>query len=421
MTLPAPVSVELRFTGGPSFGNVLVLGDPDDGLLGANVLGTSAAKPVDVTDQVQQVSIRRGRNDVIDSYNNGTATIQLLDTTGAYNPDNTASPYFEQILPNRQVRIYATFQGTKRFLFSGFVESWDYRWRPAFDAAVVTIVASDAFRLFNLADITTVTGAVAGDTTGQRINKILDAANWPDAQRQITGDGSQVQADSGDTRTTLAALQQVEASELGAFYIDGAGNAVFETRPELSQRAVKLFPPFFNDVLPPDQIPLKPGIGYQQLEVVLNDQLLANDVTVERVGGTPQTVSDTDSIQEFFRRSLSRTDTLNIDDTTALGLANAILQNRKDVGPEVKSLTFEMVTADNLRINTGLNLTFGDPIEVRRRYAGNTFVTALLTVQGIEHNITQGRHDVTLTTSRPLSFAFVLGSFQYGVLGQSTL
>jgi len=424
--LPAPVSVELRFTGGPSFGNVLVLGDADDGILGNNVLGTTAAKFVDVTDQVQQVSVRRGRNDVIDSYNNGTAVIQLLDKTGDYNPDNSSSPYFGQIRPNRQVRIYATLAGVKRFLFSGFIESWDYKWRLGFDTAVVTIVASDAFRLFNLSEITTVPGSASGDTTGQRINQILDAVDWPATQRKITGEGRKLQNDSGNQRTVLEALQQVEATELGAFYIDGESNAVFETRAELSQRAsTTLFPPFFTEVLPPGFFPppLKgPIVNYQQLEVALNDQLLANDVTVQRVGGTPQTVSDAASITEFFRRTLSRTDTLDVDDTQALGSAKAILNNRKTVGPEIKEITFQMITSGP-NLNQGVTLNFGDLIEVRRRYAGNTFLDALLTVQGVSHDITQGRHDVTLATSRPLSFGFVLGggNLQLGTLGVSTL
>jgi hypothetical protein len=369
---------------------------------------------VNITDLVQVVSIRRGRNDVLDTYNNGTATVQLLDRTGDYNPENSDSPYFGEILPNRQIRIGATYQGATSFLFSGYVESWDYQWRPGFDAAIVTIVASDAFRLFNLADITTVADATEGDTAGQRITQILDAAQWPQGQRQISVAGTAVQDDSGDTRRTLEALQQVEATELGAFFIDARGNAVFETRAELSQIATQP-PVVFNDN------GVGPGIKYQQLDVVLNDQLLANEVTVQRQGGNPQTTSDADSISQFFKRSLTRTDSLNVDDTAALGLANSILNNRKTVGLEVKSLSFEMLSDEPDRINAGLTLEFSDPIQVTRTQPGGSTIEATLVVQGIEHNITQNRHDVTLTTSRPLSFAFVLDSPLFGVLGTSTL
>jgi hypothetical protein len=412
--LPAPVFVQLRFTGGPSFGNVLVLGNPNDGILGSNVLGTTSVQPVNITDIVQQVSIRRGRNDVLDAYQNGTATVQLLDRTGDYNPENTAGPYFGQILPNRQLRIGATYQGNTEFLFSGYVESWDYQWRPGFDAAIVTITASDAFRLFNLADVETVPGAAGGDTAGERVAQILDAANWPQGQRRINPAGTAVQNDSGNKRAVLAALQQIEATELGAFFIDAAGNAVFETRAELSQIATQT-PVVFTDN------GTGPGISYQQLDVVLNDQLLANEVTVERAGGSPQTVSDAASIAEFFKRSLSRTGTLNVNDTATLGLANSILNNRKSVGVEVKSLTFEMISDEPDRINAGLTLEFSDPIQVTRTQPGGSTIDATLVVQGIAHDISPSRHNVILTTSRPLSFAFVLGSPQYGVLGTSTL
>jgi hypothetical protein len=410
--LPAPVFVQLRFGGGPSFGNALILGDANEGILGSNVLGGLLVKPVDVTSLVQQVSIRRGRNDILDAYQNGTATLQLLDQTGDYNPENTAGPYFGQILPNRQIRIGATYQGNTRFLFSGYIESWDYQWRPGFDAAIVTIVASDAFRLFNLSDITTVPGATSGDTAGQRVNQVLNGGQWPAGQRKVNNAGSLVQNDPGDTRPVLDALQQVEATELGAFFMDGAGNAVFQTRAELSQAAT-LPPVVFTDS--------GPGIKYRQLEVVLNDQLLANEVTVERIGGTPQTVSDPASITQFYKRNLTRNDTLNVSDTAALGVATGVLNSRKTVGVEIRSLTFEMLTDDTDRINAGLNLEFGKPIQVTRTQPGGSTIEATLVVQGIAHNITTSRHDVILTTSRPLSFAFVLGSPLYGVLGTSTL
>lgn len=396
--LPAPVSVALRFTGGPSFGNVFVLGDPLNGILGTNVLGTQVAVPVDVTELVQQVSIRRGRNDVVDSYNNGTAVVQILDLTGDYNPDNSDGPYFGQILPNRQIRISAEYEGVSRFLFSGYVEQWDYKWNPGFDAAIVTITASDAFRLFNLADITTVAGSAAGDTTGERINQLLDAANWPKGQRQVDVGGETIQNDSGDVRASLAALQQVEATELGAFYMDRSGNARFDTAAGLATIAGET-PTVFSDT--------GVGIAYQQLDVVLNDQLLANEVTVQRAGGTAQTVSDASSITEFFKRSLTRTDTLHVDDDDALAQAQTILDNRKTVSVEVKQLQFEMISNNTARINAGLDLEFNKPIQVTRTQPGGSTITATLVVQGIEHNIGAGRHTVSLTTSRPLALPSV--------------
>ena len=410
MTLPAPVSVEIRFDGGPVVGSGFV----------------------DITDTVQLVSIRRGRNNVIDSYNNGTATIQLLDSTGDFNPDNSSGPYFGEILPNREVRIKAELPNppagvsSTRFLFTGYVESWDYKWNLGFDTAVVTIVCSDAFRLFNLAQISTVGGSAAGDTSGERIDLILDEAGWPAGKRKITGAGRKLQADPGGARSVLEVLQQVEATELGAFYIDGEGDAVFETRGEMTQKAsATLFPPYLRDALPQGTIPppLKgPLLEYQQIEVALSDELLTNEVTVTRIGGSPQTSSDTDSIDQFFKRSLSRTDTLDVDDNQALGSAKAILNNRKTIGVEIKEIGLQLLSGSN-NINRAVLIDFNGLIEVQRQYSGTSSLEAFLTVQGVAHNISQGRHDLTLTTSRPLSFGFVLGggNLMLGTLGVSTL
>ena len=51
--MPAPtVETTIRFAGGPSFGNAMVLGDPL-GKLGEAVLGTSANVPVDFSDKTR--------------------------------------------------------------------------------------------------------------------------------------------------------------------------------------------------------------------------------------------------------------------------------------------------------------------------------------------------------------------------------
>jgi hypothetical protein len=280
--------------------------------------------------------------------------------------------------------------------------------------------------LFNLAQISAVGGSAAGDTSGERIDLILDEAGWPAGKRKITGAGRKLQADPGGARSVLEVLQQVEATELGAFYIDGEGDAVFETRGELTQKASTLFPPYLRDALPQGTIPppLKgPLLEYQQIEVALSDELLTNEVTVTRIGGSPQTSSDTDSIDQFFKRSLSRTDTLEVDDNQALGSAKAILNNRKTIGVEIKQIGLQLLSGSN-NINRAVLIDFNGLIDVQRQYSGTSSLEAFLTVQGVAHNISQGRHDLTLTTSRPLSFGFVLGetgNLILGTLGVSTL
>jgi hypothetical protein len=59
--------------------------------------------------------------------------------------------------------------------------------------------ASDGFRLLNMGTVSTVTGATAGQLSGARVTKILDAVAWPNSMRDI---------DTGQTtlQVTLALL-----------------------------------------------------------------------------------------------------------------------------------------------------------------------------------------------------------------------
>ena len=75
MTLPTTPTVEIRLGTGPAFGDVLILGDAADGILGTNVLGTSVVEVVDVSPTVQRISIRRGRDRMFEQYSPGTATV----------------------------------------------------------------------------------------------------------------------------------------------------------------------------------------------------------------------------------------------------------------------------------------------------------------------------------------------------------
>jgi hypothetical protein len=99
-----------------------------------------------------------------------------------------ASPYFTLLTPMKKVQITATYSGTTYPIFSGFITSYvtTYPDNSSFDdVAITTIQAVDAFRLAQLAQISTVTGATAGDLSGTRINQILDEIDWPASQRDI--------------------------------------------------------------------------------------------------------------------------------------------------------------------------------------------------------------------------------------------
>jgi len=77
MALPAQIAVSFDYSAGATFGySGFVIGDPKYGILGTNTLGTSSLpEPViDLTPNVYQISIPRGRNIQRDPYEAGTCT-----------------------------------------------------------------------------------------------------------------------------------------------------------------------------------------------------------------------------------------------------------------------------------------------------------------------------------------------------------
>jgi len=412
MTLPAIPQVQIRLGTGAAFGNVFVLGDPIDGILGTNILGTAIIDVVDISSTVQRISIRRGRDRMFEHYTPGNAVIQFLDFTGDWNPDNTSSPYYGQILPMRQVKVTTSYSGTGYGLFTGFIQSWDWEWADqAATYAIVTIQCVDAFRLLGLSNITTVAGQSAGDLPGTRIGLILDQIGWPSTLRNIDIGDTELEGDPGTQRNALEAIQNIEESDLGAFFIDPDGYATYYSRIDLSQKASGTATEFNDDGT---------DIAYQDIDISLDDTELANQVTLTRLSGSPQTVSDAASISEYFLRSYSSSGLMMRTNTIAENRARQILAYRKDARLRVDSITLDLSSPSN-RVVPGLSLDVGDPIIVNREMAAATMFDLRITVNGVNHDITPERWTTRFTTAYPLSTAFILGSAQFGILGTNTL
>jgi hypothetical protein len=312
----------------------------------------------------------------------------------------------------RQVKISTTYLATDYPLFTGFIFSWDWEWADqSATYAIVTVQVVDAFRLYSLSNFTTVTGGAAGDLPGVRIGQILDAVSWPSTLRTLGTGDTRLEADPGTERNALAAIQTVEQSDLGAFFIDATGTAVYLSRADLALKAVGT-PVVFDDD--------GTNVAYQQLDINLDDTDLANQVTIGRTGGTPQTVSNAQSIDDYFTRSFSNTSLVMETDPIALSRATAILNYRKTPRLRVDSITLNLSSVSS-QVIPGLSLDIGDPIEVNRDMAAGTQLDVEITVNGISHDITPDRWITRFTTAYPLSQAFILGSSQYGILGTSTL
>jgi len=54
----------------------------------------------------------------------GTCTVIVANGDGRLSPDNTASPYYPNVLPMRRLRVSALWRGVTYPLFFGFVDTY---------------------------------------------------------------------------------------------------------------------------------------------------------------------------------------------------------------------------------------------------------------------------------------------------------
>jgi hypothetical protein len=412
MTVPT-LNAFINFSTGPSFAQTMIL---DQGILDTNALADSTAVIVDVSNLIDGLTTRRGRNAEADQFQTGTCTLRLVDQNGDFNSQNPASPYFGLLEPMRKLQITATFQGVIYPIFSGFITGYQtITPQESNDNVTYTIItAVDAFRLAQNAQISTVAGTSAGQLSGARINNLLDAISWPSSMRDIDAGQTTMQADPGTARTALAACQTVSTSEYGAFYVDATGSFVFQDRA-LTSSSVGGTPTVFTD-------DGSPGLLYFDAQWVLNDVLIYNQANITRSGGTVQQATNAASVAKYFLHSYTQSDLLMQTDAVALDYAQAYVASRAETSVRCNSIVLDLYTNNyDTGIVAALSLDFFDPITVTTTQPGSSSLTKTLQIFGVSMSINPNKWRVQFVTLEPVLDSFILDSTQYGVLGTNTL
>ena len=409
MTIPV-INAIINFSTGAGFASPMIL---DSGVLGVNALADSTAVTVDVSSQVDSIRTTRGRTALSDIFQTGTMSLRIIDQNGDFNPMNPASPYYNLLNPMRKVTITATYGTTTYPIFAGYITSYNTSTpRDVGDVVYTTIQAVDGFRLFQNAQITSVASATAGQTTGTRIGKILDAVGWPTGMRDIDTGLTTVQADPGTLRTSLGALQTIESTEYGALYMDALGNVVFQDRA-LTSSSVAGSPTVFNDN--------GTGISYNNALWKLDDTLVFNKASVTRTGGTAQVAYNQTSIDKYFLHSYQEQNLLMETDAEALNNALAYVASRQETSIRCDAVTLDLYTNNyDSGILAALGLDFFDPVTVTTTQPGSSSLTKTLQVFGVSHDIKPNAWKTTFTTLEPIIDAFIIGT-DYGILGTNTL
>ena len=410
MAVPT-INAVINFSTGPSFAQAMILGT---GILDTNVLADSTAVIVDVSDQINYIQTSRGRNALADQFQTGQLTLRIVDQNGDFNPSNPSGPYYELLTPMKKVQISATYGATTYSIFSGFITSYvNTQPKDATEVAYTTIQAVDAFRLVQNAQISTITGATAGDLSGTRINQILDQIDWPATMRDIDAGLTTMQADPGTARTSLSALETVATSEYGSLYVNTDGEFVFQDRSVTAGSIGGTVTTFNDDGT---------GIPYANANWKLDDDLIFNSAQISRAGGSPQTAINQPSIDKYFIHSYNLQDLLMQTDAVALDYARAYVASRAETQVRCYGIELDLYTANyNAGIIAALELDFFDPVRIVTTQPGGSTLDNTLQIFGVATNITPNSFRVFFTTLEPVIDALILNNNIYGTLDYNVL
>jgi len=293
-------------------------------------------------------------------------------------------------------------------LFSGYVDQWDIDWTADVDSEV-SVTCSDAFKVFGANNRSPSVSQGAGDNSGSRINRILNAMGWPSgAARDVTTGNSALQATTleGDS---LSEMQLAADSEIGEFYIDGAGVVVFRNRQAILTRAAStLVQARFGD-----GGSTMGEVAYDSVSLSYDDAQLVNRVRATRAGGAEQVAEDLVSVGEYLDHTFpTPSDLLLQTDAEALAWAQWVLYTSKDPELRFTSLTIKPQKDEAVLFPLVLDFEMGHRISVRRRPVDTSgeaveTISREVFIRGIEYTIDQYDWTVRYT----LQSATKVGSF----------
>lgn len=412
MSLPANISVSFDFSSGATFGYPFTIGDAKYGVLGVSQLAAnSPADPiVDLTPNTYNITINRGRSIMRDTYEAGTAVVRVLDPDSYFNPQNTSSPYYGYLTPLRKLRVAATTSSGQKFLFSGYTTEYRYHYPINQETAYVDIYCADAFRLMQLASVSTISGANSVQSTGTRIGKILDQMSFPSNMRTLDTGDSLCQADPGTSRSGLDALKNAEFSEQGAFYINPNGTAIFKSRSNV-QKSIASTPIEFNQTT---------GIPYANLVFAFDDKLIINQATMTRYGGTAQFYQNAASVARYFPHAQNQSNLVIDTDAAAANIAATYVATRQETTIRIDQMKVNLLDP-LVPTDTMIGLDYFDVLSITNTQPDGSTIHKVLQCQGLKWEITPQSMFCTVTTLEPITDGFIIGNSERGIIGVSAM
>lgn len=254
-----------------------------------------------------------------------------------------------------------------------------------------------------------------GDTTGARINRVLDAVGWSTSERDVDTGDSTLQSATITGQNALIHMQDVRDTEYGELFVTRDGKLRFVSRS--------------NRWKPPYNTPIftlsDDGTGqcYAEIKFNYDDQLIRNQVTIGYANGVSFTANSTSSQDSFYIQSYSKTGLLGDVDSESKDYANYLVGRYKDPLFRVQSIELNPRRDPATFFPQVLSADLVYQVRVMRTPQSlGSAIDINYVIEGVSHHITP-KDWVTRLELSPADTpgAFILDSTSQGILDTNAL
>lgn len=384
--------------------------------------GTATLAPetvtVDISSDLRSASTHRGKQRDLDEFGIGTAEVMLNNQNRRYDPANTASPYYGNIAPMRQVNVTAVLNGVDYPIFRGYIERWrvDYAQERL---PLASLDAVDAFVILARAEMDQVSALYSGEKAGARVSRVLDLPEvaFPSGTRSVaTGVTDFGPTDLGEN--ALSYLQKAAKSEGGALYVSKTGVLTFEARNTAPGPVAATF----------SDDGAAGSIKYLTIDQDTGTDLLYNRVKTSGTSGNEQVADDLLSQSDNqIVSTLDRTGQLALNDTDMADQAAWLVAKYGTVETRLRQVQIAVQSLSAARQADLLALEVTDRVTVTRTppgYGVPSTISQAAVVVGIDHDVRRGGRDwvCTITFSAgKRALGFILDDAELGQLDDDFL
>lgn len=379
--------------------------------------GTTNFAPI--LDGCVNVTVKRGRADVGDSFGAGSMVFTLSDVSGIFNPFDQQSPYWDGttqqpgLAPMREVKLVRYDNDNNvQPLFTGKIINYNYNFAlGALDT--VTVFCADDFYLLSQTVLSEYN--VSEELSSTRLTNILNLpeVDYPLLQRNIeTGTqtlGGSAAFTISEGTNVFQYCTAINEAEQGRFFVSSGGILNFE--PRIGNTLSASIIDFHDD---------GSNVPFNDLGITFEADQVVNRAVVQILGSNnPQVAEDLVSQATYFIQTTSLTASLLHSDGAADTLANYLLAGTPEARYTAVGTQFNMLTTAQKDIVATAEI--GSTITIEKTFASGTGTTELaqeLAIEGIEHTLSLDRgHSIMLFTSpTTVVYELILDDAIYGIL-----